>query len=139
MSCKPKLLNSKVSEFMPYNVGDMIGRPALKTAPLFGKRLAAIRKSKGLSQLELAKKLGTSRANVTYYERKAVNPTLDLIRKCAEILEIPLSDLIEPEASSKKKPGPKSRLEEQLEAVSKLPKSKQRFVSQFLDTVLQAS
>ncbi len=33
----------------------------------------------------------------------------------------------------------KSRIEQQLEAVRSLPRAKQKFVSEFLETVLQAS
>jgi hypothetical protein len=37
------------------------------------------------------------------------------------------------------KRGPKSKLERQFEQVSRLPKSKQKFVSGFIDTVLKSS
>ena len=119
---------------------DMAGRPPTKEAPLFGKRLAQARKAQGFSQEELAAKLGTSRANLAYYERKAENPTLEFLNRCSDVLKIPVADLIgEDQADEHRKPGPKSKLEKQLEAVRKLPRAKQKFVSEFLETVLQAS
>jgi len=39
-----------------------------------------------------------------------------------------------PKAQSKR--GPASRLQQQIEALAQLPKAKQQFVSQMLDTVL---
>ena len=118
----------------------MAGRPPTKEAPLFGKRLAAARKALGLSQQQLAEKLGTTRVNLSYYERKAGNPTLDFMHRCAEVLNMPVSEFIrEDDGSERRKSGPKSRIEQQLEAVRSLPRAKQKFVSEFLETVLQAS
>ncbi|MBA3607020.1 MAG: helix-turn-helix transcriptional regulator [Chthoniobacterales bacterium] len=118
----------------------MAGRPPTKDAPDFGKRLAAARRAKGLSQEALAKLLGTTRVNVGYYERKATNPTLEVIQRCAEALSVPVADLIGATAPKNgRKPGPPSRLQKQIEQISQLPRSRQRFVSEMLDTVLQNS
>ena len=117
---------------------DMAGRPPTKDAPDFGKRLAAARRTKGLSQEALAELLGTTRVNVGYYERKATNPTLEFIQRCADALNIPIADLIGVEAPKRShKPGPSSKLQQQIEEIRRLPRSKQRFVSELLDTILQ--
>jgi len=39
----------------------------------------------------------------------------------------------------RRKSGPKSRIEQELEAVRRLPRAKQKFASEFLETVLQGS
>jgi len=136
---KPKLLIGENSQNNPYDA-DMAGRPPTKEAPRFGKRLAQARKAQGLSQEEFAAKLGTTRVNLAYYERKAENPTLEFLDRCAEVLKIPVSELIgEGDAEERRKPGPKSKLDKQLEAVRSLPRAKQKFVSEFLETVLQAT
>lgn len=119
-----------------YDIG-MAGRPPTKEAPSFGKKLAQARKAQGLSQEQLAAKLGTTRVNLAYYERKAENPTLDFLNRCAEVLKIPVSELIDvEEIEERRKPGPKSKLDKQLEAVRYLPRSKQKFISDFLETLL---
>lgn len=46
----------------------------------------ALRRGKGLSQRELAAKLNTTREAIDYYERRAQNPTLDLIPKAGRSL-----------------------------------------------------
>lgn len=136
MYCKPKLSNDQIKKIIGYTCGAMAGRPTERNAPPFGEKLAQIRKSKGLSQEELAKQLSTTRANIAYYERKATNPTLDLIQRCADILNVPITDLLENHAISTKKPGPKSKLEYQFEKITSLPKSRQQFFSKLLDELL---
>ncbi|HEY8458811.1 MAG TPA: helix-turn-helix transcriptional regulator, partial [Blastocatellia bacterium] len=45
-----------------------MARPTTKEALPFGRRLAALRKSKGLTQKRLAELLGTTQKMVDYYE-----------------------------------------------------------------------
>ena len=116
---------------------DMAGRPPLTDAPDFGKRLAAARRAKGLSQEALAKLLGTTRVNIGYYERKATNPTLEFIHRCADVLEVSPAELIGGKsATNGHKPGPPSLLQKQIDQLRNLPRAKQRFVSELLATVL---
>ncbi len=92
-----------------------------------------------MSQTELAARLEMSRAMVTYYERKAANPTADIIRKIADALGVGVDALIGNGNGGRvrQKPGPASQLEQQLEEVRRLPRTKQKFVVEFLDTFLQ--
>ncbi len=116
---------------------DMAGRPPTKEAPPFGRRLAEARKRKGWSQSDLAERLDATRALMDYYERRASNPTLEFIQRAAVVLEVPVSELVDDEPkANRKRPGPASKLEQQIEQVRKLPKSKQKFVSEFLANVL---
>jgi transcriptional regulator with XRE-family HTH domain len=118
---------------------DMAGRPPLTDAPTFGRRRAAARKARGYSQEALADLLGTTRDNIAYYERKATNPTLAFIKRCAEELEVSVADLIGAEAAKAvaKPPGPTPYLQKQIDQISLLSPAKRRFVSEFLDTVLK--
>jgi transcriptional regulator with XRE-family HTH domain len=115
------------------------GRPPQKEAPPFGKRLTALRREKGLTQKELAKLLGTTQKMVDYYERRAINPALEVVRSCAKALDVPAVELLGPEAAAplRRKPGPLSQLERRFERVKQLPRSEQEFVIKFLDTVLE--
>src|SRR6266498_6107565 len=78
----------------PYNAGVMAGRPATKEAPMFGQRLAALRRGKGLSQTQLADLLDTTRKMIDYYERRAGNPSLDFIQRAAEALDVSVAELL---------------------------------------------
>ena len=128
---------NSVEKITVYNAG-MAGRPPTKEAPDFGKRLSLIRRQRGLTQQQLADLAGVTRKMVDYYERRAVNVRTDTLMSLSKALGMSVDALLGLE-SPKPKPGPKSRLERQMLEVSKLPRSKQQFVSQFLDTVLQAS
>ena len=67
-------------------------RDALK---LFGKRLAEIRKTKGLSQEKLALKSGIARSYLGGVERGQRNIALLNIDKLAQTLEVKLSFLMD--------------------------------------------
>jgi transcriptional regulator with XRE-family HTH domain len=121
-----------------YNLGVMAGRPPIKDAPLFGQRLAAVRKSCGWSQIKLAEKLGTNQKVIDYYERRAANPSLAFIRKAAKVLEVSTVDLVGNESNNpKSKPGPPPALALRFERIRQLPRKEQDFVIRFLDTVLE--
>ena len=92
-----------------YNLPTMAGRPATKAAPLFGQRLVALRRHKGWTQTQLAERLATTREMVDYYERRAPNPSLEVIQKLAEALEVSVPELLGVEmkaAHKRRKPGP---------------------------------
>jgi len=119
-----------------YTAAIMAGRPPSKEAPPFGKRLSKVRRAKGLSQTELADLLGVSAKAIDYYERRARNPSVDFVSKAAEALSVSFDDLVGGADRKNQKPGPSKKLLRQLEQIQSLPKNKQRFVSELLDTVL---
>ncbi len=116
----------------------MAGRPPSKDAPPFGQRLAAARERRGLSQQELADQLGMTRSMIAYYERRAKNPTLEFLESVAEVLKVSVAELVgrADAHASRKRPGPPSKLARQLEEVRKLPRAKQKFLTELLDSVL---
>lgn len=60
----------------------------------FGDNLALIRKKKGLSQDELAKKVGTIAVTIGRYERNEIKPSIDIASKIAEALDVSLDYLV---------------------------------------------
>ncbi len=59
----------------------------------FGKRLADIRRSKNLSQEDVAKHLGTKAPVIGRYERDEMKPSIDTANKLAALLEVSLDYL----------------------------------------------
>jgi len=114
-----------------YNAGTMAGaggRPPTKDAPPFGRRMAALRRQKGLSQRELGERLSTTQKTVDYYERRAVNPTLDLVERVAAALEVSPAQLIGDDGAPLKvsrKAGPTGKVQKVFEDVAKLPRRQQ--------------
>ena len=125
-------------EDRPYNDGAMAGRPPTREAPMFGQRLAGFRRAKGWSQSQLAELLNTTRKMIDYYERRAVNPSLDFIQSAAEVFDVSVGEMLGSEPRrSRSKPGPPSQLQLRIEKVKRLPRKEQEFVIKFLDTVLE--
>jgi len=57
----------------------------------------------------------------------------------ADVLSVSVEELIGVAPVNGKKRGPAPRLLRQIEQISQLPKSKQKFVSDMLDTVIQGN
>lgn len=64
-----------------------------KQLKAFGKRLAEIRKSRGLTQQELAEMLEVSLVSVAYLETGKRWPRLVTLHRIAACLKVPVGDL----------------------------------------------
>jgi transcriptional regulator with XRE-family HTH domain len=53
----------------------------------FGKKLRAAREAKNFSQAELAKKIDSYHSIIGKYERDEVKPTIDVVKRLAEVLD----------------------------------------------------
>jgi transcriptional regulator with XRE-family HTH domain len=129
-----------ICEEHPYNAAIM-ARPTSKRGPDFGARLATARKAAGFTQVQVADKLGISQQMVDYYERRAVNPSADFVRRAAALFKVSTDELLgNVNGHAPRKPGPPSQLEQLTARLAKLPRAKQKVVTQMLEGVLaQAS
>jgi transcriptional regulator with XRE-family HTH domain len=128
-------------ENRPYADGAMAGRPSTRKAPPLGKKIAALRQQRGLTQAQLADALGVRQQVVAYYEKRAENPSLELIQRLAKFFDVDPRDLIDDAVKelkpARKKPGPPSELELRLERLRTLPRSKQELILAILDAALE--
>ncbi len=60
----------------------------------FGEQISKLRKRKKLSQNDLGKKAGTSGDLIGRYERNEVKPSIEVVSKIADILDVSLDFLI---------------------------------------------
>lgn len=60
-----------------------------------GARIKAARKTAGITQSELANRLGVSQAMVAQYESDSRNPKFETLQKIADALEVPIYTLID--------------------------------------------
>lgn len=105
-----------------------------------GQRLAAARKAQGLTQQQLAERLGISQQTLAHYEVGRLRVAVAMLPALAKELNVAVDVLIGgSNGTGKGKRGPTPRLQQQLEQVRQLPRAKQRFVIEMLDTVLQQS
>lgn len=57
-------------------------------------RIREIRKEKGITQNELADKIGVKRAVISKYENGVISPSLNQIQKIADVLNVETVDLL---------------------------------------------
>jgi len=102
-----------------------------------GARIAALRKDQGMTQVQLAEALGLSQQMVASYEVGRRRAPVSLLPQIAQTLAVSLEELIGQKDLQPAKRGPAPKLQQQIERIQQLPRSKQRFVIEMLDTVLQ--
>jgi transcriptional regulator with XRE-family HTH domain len=103
-----------------------------------GKRIATLRQGRGLTQVQLAEILDVSQQHLLSFEKGRRRVPASALPALAKTLGVSVEVLLGAEAPPTKR-GPTPKLQKQLEQLSQLPRSKQRFVTEMLDTVLQQS
>jgi transcriptional regulator with XRE-family HTH domain len=101
----------------------------------FGKRIAQLRKEQGLTQSQFGELLGVSQQQVASFEAGRRRVTIALLPTVARALGVSVEELLGVKPENGKR-GPTPKLQQQLERISRLPKARQRFVIEMLDTVL---
>jgi transcriptional regulator with XRE-family HTH domain len=113
-----------------------LGRPTKKQRAPFGERLNHIRQRAGLSQQQVADRLGISRRAYSHWERYPVALRPEQMLELAEALDVSLDELIGGTRTAPGKPGPKSQLEKRMEAIAKLPRSTRQRIMAVLDAFI---
>ncbi len=72
----------------------MKNKPKLSTSEAFGRRIATLRKTKGLTQMELAHQTGTTRRTIAYYECQSRHVPANLLVPIAKALRISVDELL---------------------------------------------
>lgn len=101
-----------------------------------GQRVAELRKGQGLTQAALAARLGISQQLMASYEGGRRRLPVVLLPVLAQHLAVSVEGLLGLSNGTRKR-GPVPKFQRQLEQLSRLPRAKQRFVLDMLDTVLQ--
>jgi transcriptional regulator with XRE-family HTH domain len=101
-----------------------------------GERLARIRRERGVTQAELAEKLGLAQPNVSDYERGILRLNADLILKLTGILKVSADELLglrEPKLTRSVK---NRRLARRLEEIERLLRRDQEALLRTIDAFL---
>ncbi|MEJ2406748.1 MAG: helix-turn-helix transcriptional regulator [Candidatus Thiodiazotropha sp.] len=104
-----------------------------------GARVAELRKAQGITQIQMAEALGVSQQTINSYEVGRRRIPVSTLPVLASLLTTSIDELLLGEKSKKasNKRGPTSKLQQQMERVSLLPRAKQKFVMEMIETVLQ--
>ncbi len=97
-----------------------------------GDNMMLTRKKKGLSQAELGKLIGTSGDVIGRYERKDITPSIEVVVKIADALEVSVDYLIGKTNLQLDKQAIK-----RLEDISNLPEENKNFVLNLIDMALR--
>jgi len=123
----------------PYDLLMAKGRPSKRPRSAFGERLATAREQLGLSQMQLAQKLGVSQKVITYWERNEVALRSEQLTAIAEALGISVEELLGQPKSKSRPSGPVGKARLVFEEVSRLPRHKQQHILRVVQDLLVAS
>jgi transcriptional regulator with XRE-family HTH domain len=108
------------SPTMPYADGMKNG----KRSPV-GERIAQARQVSGLSQAQLAEKLGVTQQMIGYLERQPVAIRPELLLQLSDALGVSLDELLGQVSKPQRATGPTGKMRQLFTAVSRLPRSQQ--------------
>jgi len=103
----------------------------------FGKRLLALRKTRGLTQAQLAEALGTTQRVISHYETNAELPPSSIIIPLARVLVVSTDELLGLKAAqSNGDTSPeKKRLWKRFQKMEALPTKDQRAVIRLINSL----
>lgn len=96
----------------------------------FSRRLATIRKAKGMTQQVLAEEAGINVSQVRRYEGGTSQPSLEVLRKLALALNVSADELLFEQR------GPDEDLRLQFEAVSRLDPEEKLVIKELIEGML---
>ncbi len=100
-----------------------------------GQTIATLRKAQNMTQGQLAEYLGISQQHMASFEKGIRKVPASMLPTLAKRFSISVDELVG--LKDKAKRGPMPKLQRQIEQVAQLPRTKQKFVSEMLDTVIQ--
>ena len=114
------------------------GRPAKFKRSAFGGKLFAARQQMGLSQMQLAARLGITQSTYAGWERRTTAFKPEHISSLAEALKVSVDYLLGHDNGAHRKGGPLGKARRVFEEVSQLPRHKQQRILGIVEDLLAA-
>ncbi len=115
------------------------GMPRQKESPsVFGGRLIAARRTRNITQTQLALAIGSTQRAISYYEAEGGNPPMEVAAKIAKALNTTADDLLGlAEANDQPEPATtdERRLWRRFRQLLTLPEKDRRAVMRMLDSL----
>ena len=105
----------------------------------FGQRLARIRKEKGLTQVELAQKMGIIQVLISDYERDKLRPYHEIVAKLAQAMEVTADELLGLKTTAVSNKKPSLKLMRRMKKIAGLPPTQQKTLLRTIDTFLRGA
>jgi transcriptional regulator with XRE-family HTH domain len=98
----------------------------------FGENMMLIRKKKSISQADLGKLIGTSGDVIGRYERGDIKPSIEVVQKIADALEVSIDYLV-----GKTNMMLDKQTLDRLEDIARLPEEKKNYLFGLIDMCLR--
>jgi len=106
--------------------------------PRQGARLAALRRSAGLTQTELAQLIGESQQNIAFWEGSEKPPRSDVLSKLARVLGVKIEHILEGgDLLRTRNAGPVGKVQKVFEEVSTLPRKQQERIAETVSALVE--
>jgi transcriptional regulator with XRE-family HTH domain len=124
------------NENVDYN--SLMGRKFTKTRPKLGAHLAGLRVKAGLSQEDLAQRIGVLQQTIAFWEQTDKPPRSEILIKLADALGVKIETLLSGNGgvAVKKKGGPNGKLRKIFEDASRLPRRQQEKIAEFVSAFI---
>ena len=110
-----------------------------KEQETFGQRLARIRKYRGYTQVELAKKMGIIQVLISDYERDKLRPYNEMISRFAQALEVSADELLGLKPSKQTGYAPDLKILRRVKQIEELQPSQKKILFRTIDTFLKGA
>ena len=122
---------------LPHIITSEMGRRKKRESG-FGKRLTALRKARGLTQIQLAESADTTQRAISYYENDIGYPPAPALIKLAQALQVTTDELlgVKPVKQDRGHLDPELRsLWKKFQQVTNLPEKDQRAVIRLINSL----
>jgi len=105
-----------------------------------GGRIARLRKQQDITQVQLAELLGITQQTLNSYEIGRRRVPVSLLPALAKRLGVAVEAILDDDTKAAAKRGPVPKLQQQMDRITQLPRARQQFVMEVIESVLaQAS
>ena len=104
-----------------------------------GQRLARLRKEKGYTQVELAKKIGLTQGLVSDYELDKLRPYHEMIVRFALALDVTADELLGIDLPQKNSAKPNLKIARRMKKIEELPPAQQKILLKNIDMFLKGA
>lgn len=101
------------------------------------RNITTIRKKKGFTQIELAKKMGVTQRVISYYENEAQNFGLDAITTLAKALDVSVKKILDSDNTTDFPDLPRT-VQKRVDKLKNLSAKGQRTITDMIDMIAKA-
>lgn len=104
---------------------------------IFSQNLRMLREEKGYTQTKLAELSGVSQRAIAHYEKYAKRPSIDKVKKLAQVLGVTDEELLGLSPRTKKDEDLSYKIMKKVRIIEELPTRDQNAIFQFINTIVE--